>query len=135
MLGGDSNLVSFFFLSIFVRPALKLFRMDLKGIFLVIVVVSSIIIVGFVVHDVNNIYEFATFSEQMDVVSTLFRKYATQRGEELPTRKPFVYLTETERCLPQYLASSSQIGDPQKCNCDVIVLSYRAKCSETINHM
>ena len=105
--------------------------MNLKrGIFLVIVVVSSIIIVGFVVH-VNNIYEFAAFSEQMDVVSTLFRIYATQRGEELPTRKPFVYLTETERCLPPYLASSSQIGEPQKCNCDVIVLSYRAKCSES----
>jgi len=104
--------------------------MNLKGIFLVIVAVSSIIIVGFIVY-VNNIYEVAAFSEQIDVVSSaLFRKYATQRGTELSTRKPFVYLTETEQCLPPYLASSSQIGDPQKCNCDVIVLSYRAMCQE-----
>ena len=104
--------------------------MNLKGIFLVIVAVSSIIIVGLVVH-VNNLYEVAAFSEQIEVVSSaLFRQYAKQTGKELPTRKPFVYLTETEQCLPPYLASSSQIGDPQICNCDVIVLSFRAKCQE-----
>ena len=104
--------------------------MKLKGIFLVIVAVSAIIIVGLVAH-VNNMYEIAAFSERIDVVSSaLFRKYAIERSNELPTRKPFVYLTETEQCLPPYLASSSQIGDAQTCNCDVIVLSFRAKCRE-----
>ena len=102
--------------------------MKLKGIFLVVVAVSSIIIVGLVVH-VNIMYDVTGSSEMTDVVlSTLFRKYATQRSKELSTRKPFVYLTETEQCLPPYLASSSQIGDPQTCDCDVIVLSFRAKC-------
>ena len=109
---------------------LKLYRMKLKGIFLVIVAVSSVIVVGLVLH-VNNMFEMTAFSEQIDAVSsTLIRKYAKQESKELPTRKPFVYLTETEQCLPPYLASSSQIGDPQTCNCDVIVLSFRAKCQE-----
>ena len=104
--------------------------MKLKGIFLVIVAVSSVIVVGLVLH-VNNMFEMTAFSEQIDAVSsTLIRKYAKQESKELPTRKPFVYLTETEQCLPPYLASSSQIGDPQTCNCDVIVLSFRAKCQE-----
>ena len=41
--------------------------------------------------------------------------------------KQFIYLTETEQCLPHNLA---QIGDPDTCNCDVIVLSFRAVCQD-----
>ena len=44
--------------------------------------------------------------------------------------KPFIYLTQTEQCLPPNLASSSQIGDADTCNCDVIVLSFRTECLE-----
>ena len=49
------------------------------------------------------------------------------------SRKPpkrFLYLTQTEQCLPPNLASSSQIGDPDTCNCDVIVLSFQTECLE-----
>ena len=42
--------------------------------------------------------------------------------------KPFVYLTQTEQCLPSNFASYSEIGDPETCNCNVIVLSFRNKC-------
>ena len=44
--------------------------------------------------------------------------------------KPFIYLTETEECLPLNLASPSQIGNASTCNCDVIVLSFRTECKE-----
>ena len=44
--------------------------------------------------------------------------------------KPFIYLTETEECLPPNLASLSQIGNALTCNCDVIVLSFRTECKE-----
>ena len=43
------------------------------------------------------------------------------------TSKPFVYLTQTEKCLPQNL---NAIGDELTCDCDVIVLSYRKVCQE-----
>ena len=56
--------------------------------------------------------------------------FTEPRSPRLPSRKPFIYLTETEQCLPPNLANSSQIGDPDTCNCDVIVLSFRAKCQE-----
>ena len=56
--------------------------------------------------------------------------YTAKQSKELLFRKPFIYLTQTEQCLPPSLAKSSQIGDPETCNCDVIVLSYRAKCKE-----
>ena len=46
------------------------------------------------------------------------------------TSKPFIYLTQTEKCLPQHLASSTSIGDSKTCNCDVIVLSYKEKCQD-----
>ncbi|XP_078381455.1 uncharacterized protein LOC144664220 [Oculina patagonica] len=59
-----------------------------------------------------------------------FKEYITAESIRLPSSKPFIYLTETEQCLPPNLATSSQIGDPETCNCDVIVLSYRAKCQK-----
>ena len=46
------------------------------------------------------------------------------------TSKPFIYLTQTEKCLPQHLASSIRIGDSKTCNCDVIVLSFKEECED-----
>ncbi len=40
-----------------------------------------------------------------------------------PTR--FVYLTQTENCIPTYLRSPIMIGDSEACQCDVIILSYK----------
>ncbi|KAL9979861.1 hypothetical protein ACROYT_G017584 [Oculina patagonica] len=49
---------------------------------------------------------------------------------QFSTPKQFIYLTQTEQCLPQILNSSKTIGDEKTCNCDVIVLSYRKECRE-----
>ena len=46
------------------------------------------------------------------------------------TPKPFIYLVQTEQCLPQDLASSTRMGDSKTCNCDVIVLSYKEECQD-----
>ena len=102
--------------------------MQFKALFLFIVATSTILVFGLLVH--VNVCGIGTFSYVLPVV---FDEYATHRNTVLTTRKPFVYLTETEQCLPPYLASSSQIGDPQTCHCDVIVLSYRTKCYEQNN--
>ena len=40
-----------------------------------------------------------------------------------------VYLIQTESCLPKYLASPEALGDSFNCNCDVLVLNYKEKCS------
>ena len=53
---------------------------------------------------------------------------ATEKPTNNSSPKPFVYLTQTEQCLPSNFASSSEIGDHETCNCDVIVLSFRTKC-------
>ena len=49
------------------------------------------------------------------------------------SKKPFIYLTQTGKCLPPNLASSAKIGDPETCKCDVIVLSYKTECEDR-NH-
>ncbi|XP_078354580.1 uncharacterized protein LOC144639181 [Oculina patagonica] len=54
----------------------------------------------------------------------------TRVNSEQTTSKPFIYLTQTEQCLPAKLSSSRGIGDNKTCNCDVIVLSYRKECQE-----
>ena len=42
--------------------------------------------------------------------------------------KPFIYLTQTEKCIPLRLLDS--IGIHDTCNWDVIALSYQAECTE-----
>ncbi len=54
----------------------------------------------------------------------------TVRTTKKSTSKPFIYLTQTEQCLPEMLTSSRGIGDNKTCNCDVIILSYRKECQE-----
>ena len=49
-------------------------------------------------------------------------------GDETVFKLPFIYLTQTEKCLPLNL--SVLIGDMEICNCDVIALSYKAACTE-----
>ena len=43
----------------------------------------------------------------------------------------FLYLTQTENCIPTYLKSLKVIGDSEACQCDVIVPSYKKKCADT----
>ena len=43
----------------------------------------------------------------------------------------FVYLVQTESCLPKYLASPEVIGSSSNCNCDVLVLNYKERCNDT----
>lgn len=65
-------------------------------------------------------------------------------GREIPPplevsgTKPsrFLYMLQTESCLPSNLRSAETIGDPRTCNCDVLVLSYRSVCMEkTLEHV
>ena len=107
--------------------------MKLKAIFSIVAVLSSFVIVGMIFYTKETVQDMTRFSENIDFYppsqfsadNSNPHDHTTQR-----IRKPFIYLTETEQCLPRNLASSSQIGDPETCNCDVIVLSFRAKCQD-----
>ena len=66
-------------------------------------------------------------------------KLLSERYGQNTSVKPFIYLTQTEYCLPSNLASATEIGNSSTCRCDVIVLSYREECKERtpshINYM
>ena len=108
--------------------------MNLNSILFFMIALSSVIIVGMVFHMSENGHKINMFMLSSD--DTLYtndnlerHEYTTERSTEMArTIKPFIYLTETEQCLPQNLATSSQIGDPATCDCDVIVLSFRSRC-------
>jgi len=113
--------------------------MKLKTVFIIALALSSVVVIGMILYTKETVQDMIRFREKIDFYSSpqYFaynskpRAYTAQRST---IRKPFIYLTETEQCLPhRNLASSSQIGDPETCNCDVIVLSFRAKCQEN-NH-
>ena len=48
---------------------------------------------------------------------------------EAPRPSRFLYLLQTESCLPDYLGSVAVFGNASACNCDVLVLSYKQFCS------
>ena len=111
--------------------------MKLKHFFSIALALSLAVIVGMIVYTTKETVGRAMIrlSEISDYhLSAEFFSYNPKlhnyTAHRSTTGKPFIYLTETEQCLPQNLASSSQIGDPETCNCDVIVLSFRAKCQD-----
>jgi len=109
--------------------------MNFKSVFLIALALSSIIIVGMILYTKETVQDMIGFSENTNFYSsTQFFAYISElhdyTAQRSTTQKPFIYLTETEQCLPRNLSSSSQIGDPETCNCDVIVLSFLAKCQD-----
>jgi len=48
----------------------------------------------------------------------------------LNTDKEFLYLVQTESCLPAYLAEPNLLGNSSACKCDVLVLSYKVVCEQ-----
>ena len=94
---------------------------------------SLVAIVGMIVYTTKEtVGDIIRFSEIGDFhlsaeFFTCNSKLHDYTAEQSTARKPFIYLTETEQCLLQNLVSSSQIGDPETCNYDVIVLSFLAK--------
>ena len=96
---------------------------------------SSIVIVGMIFY-VSETFHELNKGIRRAAVKFLVNNDLTihERGEEkrrmdfAAGMKPFIYLTGTEQCLPANLATSSQIGDPKTCDCDVMVLSFRTRC-------
>ena len=105
--------------------------MKFKRSFLIALALTSLVIAGMILYNKETGQHMTQFSEGTDFhLSFDVSKIHDYTAQRSVTQKPFVYLTETEQCLPRNLASSSQIGDPETCNCDVIVLSFRAKCQD-----
>ena len=53
-----------------------------------------------------------------------------EKTKNSKTSPPFIYLTQTEQCLPPYLIQNLELDDSSKCRCDVVVLSFKAECHE-----
>ena len=51
--------------------------------------------------------------------------------EVVPKPSRFLYLLQTESCLPSHLKSVEVIGNASSCQCDVLVLIFKKKCSDT----
>lgn len=53
-----------------------------------------------------------------------------ERREKKTGTTPFIYLTQTEQCLPSKLTQNLELSNRSNCRCDVIVLSYKKECRE-----
>ena len=58
----------------------------------------------------------------------------TGQGSDQDYHKPFLYLTETEKCLRENMRKPNALGDPTVC--DILVLSFKEKCkSKSLSHV
>ena len=73
-----------------------------------------------------NVHFTAVTTEQANVIE--HSKEVTTEHVNAPTR--FLYLTQTENCIPTYLKSPKVIGDSEACQCDIVILSYKNECND-----
>ena len=102
-------------------------KFSLRLYFLFLLALGFAIIISILLHVSKNFHtDWNTEFIQPAEVDINLDLYDTSQSGTF--KKPFIYLTGTEQCLPTNLATSDQIGDPNTCACDVMVLSFRVKC-------
>ena len=104
---------------------------ELRSCYILLVAVSTIlIIIGASLLHLNRTVLHTNKPFKAPLLVAWSPEPTAKRKKNFSATKPFIYLTQTEQCLSPSMTSSAQIGDPRTCNCDAIVLSYRAKCQE-----
>ena len=68
--------------------------------------------------------------QQVLLNSAFFRNFDEEPATPALRPSRFLYLSQTEKCLPNYLLSADVIGNSTACQCDVLVLSYKGQCSK-----
>lgn len=102
-------------------------KLRISVCFSYLLALGFVIIIGIFLYVRENLYNYYNWKAiQMEEVNNNLEFYDTAQRRTFT--KPFIYLTGTEQCLPANLATSSQIGDPNTCACDVMVLSFRVQC-------
>ncbi len=59
--------------------------------------------------------------------------HTEKRPRMIEHTKPhrFLYLLQTENCIPSFLRLESALGNSFKCQCDVMILSWKTACNDT----
>ena len=105
--------------------------MKLVAVCLCFIVVGLPIWICTVQYDVQSYSSFNTLFPLRDQLLQPPPVDRCEHIENMPSFKPFVYLTQTEKCLPEYLKSLDSIGNATACQCDVLVLSFKDNCGDT----
>ena len=56
-------------------------------------------------------------------------KPSDKKGPAPRSPSKFLYLVQTDICIPNYLSLPNILGDWQACDCELLVLSYKSRCS------
>ena len=109
--------------------------------FLSIALLVYVVLVSTCYHNIDSRASFVSTTQETEDLSyhrTRFLPFeispnrSTYQIPEQNSPSRFLYLTQTEKCLPEYLLKSSDvIGDSTACQCDVLVLSFNEECKDT----
>ncbi|XP_028418730.1 uncharacterized protein LOC114544248 [Dendronephthya gigantea] len=98
----------------------------LSAIFLTLVVMALVNIISFWRSDLSNNRRYLRGSNRtyLSESSSLVFSNANKIS------KKFLYLLQTETCMPEHLKNANAIGNSSSCNCDVLILGYKSSCNE-----
>ena len=96
---------------------------------LLLVLVMTINITLFTL--IRNCTSYKGLGPGMAVQTSLEYETRTSNKKRTDSKPPskFLYLVQTDVCIPDYLRSPDVLGDTQVCDCELLVLSYKSKCS------
>ncbi|XP_064401539.1 uncharacterized protein LOC135347464 [Halichondria panicea] len=104
-------------------------RLKLKVVLLMVWLGIVVVLSLLTYHGVRVTPQWPGMIKQFHIRTNSTTTVATDDIEIAPTR--FVYLTQTESCIPTYLKSPKVIGDSEACQCDIIILSFKKECNDT----
>ena len=73
-------------------------------------------------------YLFLNLQKRIQILFIYTLAKETPTPEKVTFDRKFIYLIQTEECIPAYLASPDVLGDGEACHCELLVLSYKSKC-------
>ena len=62
-------------------------------------------------------------------ISSIGSKLSLDPSKELQMQTRFLYLLQTESCIPKHLITAETIGNDSMCQCDILVLGFKSVCN------
>ena len=117
-----------------VSEKIKAMAVGYKKTIVIAVIVAGILLVAnfiltLVTRDQTTQYLSEFITRNQNPFSSLTRAEYSLLSNSTRSQKKFIYLTQTESCLNDYLRS--HLSNPTSCQCDILVLSWKEKCSDS----
>ena len=90
--------------------------------------VASCILFSCVLFLVLSLVSISSFGSKLSLDPSKELQMQARSTKELRMQARFLYLLQTESCIPKHLNTAETIGNNSTCQCDILVLSFKSVC-------